>query len=216
MEQIDIAQKQLEQFYLSMSQTTQRIVEIRKWAVTVWLAIIIAVGSDKISIGTYEALFSLFMSISCFWLLEGLHFATIRVDHRKARRLEKFIASYNSDQNLPVDYFYVSSYGVIAVRDKFWLMMRALFKSPMLTAFYIILSALSIAYVLLFIGGEGVKFQNNLVISDISLQAVSQQTAHTRRPMNRSVIRLRNGGFCRERPIALQHDCVPGNPHFVG
>jgi len=149
-EQIDIAQKQLDQFYSSISDGRKIINDVRKWALTVWLAIVIAFASDKIPIESNPTLFALIVSIIFFWLLEGLQFASIRIDQLKAAKLEEFIANYSESDVVPLNYYYRSSYDSFTYTDKIKLLIKALFLSSMLVVFYLALASLSFLFIYLF------------------------------------------------------------------
>ena len=84
--------------------------------------------------------------------LEGLQFTKVRVNYVKARQLEQFIAKNNNKDKLPLEYYYISSYGTYTPSDRLEIMFDALFKSYGLIVFYMMLTILSVVYIIVFAG----------------------------------------------------------------
>ena len=51
---IEVAQKQLEQYYNSINVNRGIRVTIRKWSITVWLAMIITIATGKITLNSWH------------------------------------------------------------------------------------------------------------------------------------------------------------------
>ena len=146
MTNIEIAQKQLEQFYSAVAQEKQRITETRKWAITVCLAIIIGLASNKIVINkSFEPLI-VFFPIIAFWLLEGFHYTWAKIDYLKAKQVEQFIASFSGDSEFPIEYFYASSSGTFTYSQKLMILFKSLFFKERVVVFYLLLLILSFLY----------------------------------------------------------------------
>lgn len=150
MTNIEIAQKQLEQFYSAIAHEKQRIVEIRKWAITVWLAIMIGLASNKIVINKFFEPIIVFFPIIAFWLLEGFQHMWVKIDNRKAKQVEQFIVSYSSGSEFPIEYFYASSYGTFTYSQKLMMLFGSLFFTERVVIFYLLLIILSFIYLVRF------------------------------------------------------------------
>jgi len=150
MKDIEIASKQLEQFYTVIEQEEQRIVEIRKWAITVWLAIIISIASNKIIVIEIVESLIVLLPVVMFWLLEGQQQMWMIIDGQKAKQIEEFIAGYKTGQKLPLVYFYASSYGSFSYQQKIKLYLKALFLTERLFLFYLLVLVISILCIIIF------------------------------------------------------------------
>ena len=148
MENIEIAQKQLEQFYSTIAQVKQQIIEIRKWSITVWIAIMIGLSSNKIVIDEYFEPIIVFFPIIAFWLLEGFQVTWLSVDTKKAKQVEQFIASGSIESELPIENFYVSSYGTFTYFQKTRMFLDSIFLTESVVFFYLILLILAFTYLI--------------------------------------------------------------------
>jgi hypothetical protein len=146
MNSLDIAQKQLDNFYTMILSNRQIQLAVRKWFITIWVALIGAVITKQISRSSLSFLFLVMLAIVLFWWLEAIQLTFIVLDERKAKRIEEYLVSFRSNQNLPIDAFYVSSYG----NDSYFAKIREYFKSFFLREsvclFYIAISITTVIF----------------------------------------------------------------------
>lgn len=149
MEIQEILLKQLEQYYRVTEQDKGRATTIRNWGITVWLAIVVALISGKLTVNFYQSLFVVIIPIVSFWFLESSQWAYVRMNDDRAKKLEKAIAENQQLTAIPLDYFYVSSYHKITTSKKIEAFFKSMFTSTIVSIFYCILLVTSLLFIVI-------------------------------------------------------------------
>ena len=119
---------------------------IKTWAVTVWVAVLAAIGTQRIVLTRPMALFVLSAPIILFWFLDGVHGGQRILLREHGVELERRIATKDEELSDLADVFVLSKH----LSDQFSTKMRAFLEALILvasnTGFYVgLLVATSVA-----------------------------------------------------------------------
>ena len=110
---------------------------VQRLGVTVWLAILVAVGSEKINISESASILLLVLTITSFWCMEMLHQTVLLRRQHFIRALEERLALGNykiiTD---PLEIYYVSMEERVKLRDKLKLLIEVLRRREIMHALY--------------------------------------------------------------------------------
>ena len=140
----DIVKFQLENIYKSIDLTRSNRQNIKKWCLTVWLAIVVAIMTERIpSSGSYS-FFILNIAIVVFWLYEGINSVHTLLFEERARMLETLLISGEYSVANPEKYFAVYGNQYITLNDKSRKFLIGCFRMETIFVFYVVLIILSL------------------------------------------------------------------------
>ena len=85
----DFARNQLENFYKHIEADRGRRMITRNWFITVWIAVLVAIGSKRLEVQETVRVFLVITPIIAFWLFETLTQTFIALNAERARKLER-------------------------------------------------------------------------------------------------------------------------------
>ena len=100
------AEKLLDRLHDAISQNYETSNKIRNWCVTIWMATLMIVSTDKLSVTVQQGYILTFLPIVMFWLLDGFHNVFILIHSKRAKIIENIIAEGNYEDINKGDYFF--------------------------------------------------------------------------------------------------------------
>jgi len=147
---IDTENILLEHYYDVLLNDSIRLMKTRNWCITVWIATLVAVGSDQLKTDFIQSLILILSQNIFFWIVECLQHTYLLIDNERASEFESFISKKNDDTLLPLNYFYVSGDKKIPLCEKFKKFRYSIFKADSIWIFYLLLIASSIIFIIIF------------------------------------------------------------------
>jgi hypothetical protein len=140
---------QLDHIYRSIDNTRDGRQAIKKWALTAWLAILVAFVSKKLLVEINDQLVVLIISVAMFWFYEGLSSVHTLLFEQRARSLEKLLVNQEIEDYEPMSLFVVSGHRYISLKTKLALFYSGCFKLETIFLFYLALMIVGITFILL-------------------------------------------------------------------
>ncbi len=140
----EIVQEQLNYIYHAIDRAYDNRQTTKRWALTVWTAIVAGMLSGKLVLGFYEGLLVVNSAIVAFWVYEGISGAYGIFAHRQAVKLERLLTSENLETADASEYMYIQAYERLDLKEKIRAYLFTLFRMETVLIFYIFLSALSL------------------------------------------------------------------------
>lgn len=141
------AEKLLDRLHDAISQNYETSNKIRNWCVTIWMATLMIVSTDKLSVTVQQGYILTFLPIVMFWLLDGFHNVFILIHSKRAKIIENIIAEGNYEDINKGDYFFFVGYDKIPMMRKISVFLYSLFCRESVTSFYIMLGIGTIAFI---------------------------------------------------------------------
>lgn len=142
---------QLKQFYANIARERDNQLKVRTWSITIWLALITLLSSDKLSINISTSVFILVFTNIIFWAIEGLHHSMVLIDGKKVRKLEELLTKDKLPNNIPLTFFYSNAYDILSRREKIKTFVTACLFSETVVLYYLIMIFISVIF-MLFLG----------------------------------------------------------------
>jgi hypothetical protein len=120
---------------------------IKTWTVTVWVAVLAGIATQKIEISRPVAMFALASPVVLFWFLDGVHGGIRLLLVAHARELERRLATRDFETADPSEVFTLTRYERHRTRSKLSAFLRATFVAETNVVFYVSLLAATIVAV---------------------------------------------------------------------
>jgi len=147
---IELVKSQLKQLYKGIDSTFDHRQNVKKWCLSVWLAILYGIFSKKIGITFPFDLMLVTFPVCIFWFHEGIIAQDAILLHERAMRLEQYLLSRDFQRLELVTSMYITGRYEVSLRKKFWALIRGLFILETVYFFYIALLAMSVFAILYF------------------------------------------------------------------
>ncbi|MCG8343667.1 MAG: hypothetical protein MI685_00730 [Chlorobiales bacterium] len=145
----DVIKFQLEHIYRSIDLTREGRHTIKKWAITAWLAVLVAIFSGKLSAELAHQLPILVICVGIFWFYEGVSAVhTLLYEHR-ARLLEELLLDRENNDYEPKSLLVISGNKYVPLEEKLSLFFAGCFRLETVYLFYFALIVVGIVSILL-------------------------------------------------------------------
>ena len=141
LKQHEMAKEQLEWLYQIIRQDNDKIITIRKWCITVWLASIFIKGKSGtlgLDLTVSQATYLPFIPIILFLILDAFECTFINLHQIRARTLETALAYEDFSSISKKEYFYYIGYDMITFQDKIYAFIKS-FTHETVISFYMLL-----------------------------------------------------------------------------
>ena len=135
----EVLVQQLEQYYKEIRQKRRARYTIRNWCITIWVAVLIAIGTEKIITDETKAMILVFLPILMFWILEVFQQSFVVLDENRTEVLERILSQTEILFPLSIEYFYNAGYTRIPYKSKVRISMSIMFTSETIIIFYSIM-----------------------------------------------------------------------------
>lgn len=122
--------------------------DTRKLCITVWVALLVAVGSEKLGIVGTKALVLLVVPTLMFWMIDALHGSILMRLHKFICSLEERLAFKSFESDNPIEIYVASVDARTSIRRKISVMFDSLLRSETTAAFYLFHICISLIFVI--------------------------------------------------------------------
>ncbi|MFQ5751624.1 MAG: hypothetical protein ACE5HI_06455 [bacterium] len=140
----------IDQHYRTIDRHYNQRITTKSWCLTVWLALLIIVGSGKFITFNLQGLILTLLPILIFWVIEGMQASHMKIMELRVAELEKLWATNVSKIKNPTDLLFYGSHQYQSSKIKFNLFIFALFKMETVFAFYFLLCILNFIVAIIF------------------------------------------------------------------
>ena len=126
--------------------------DLKKLAITVWVALLVALGSGKLGITGVQALVVLCAPTIVFWVTDAMMYPSIRHIYLNILLLESMLSNQNYEIDDSKSIFVATSYRRISHSEKISLTLKSLLSSEISLVFYTMQLIVSVFFVLYFLG----------------------------------------------------------------
>jgi hypothetical protein len=133
-----IISSQLDQYYKHIEADRAKKISARTWFITVWIALLALIGSEKLEFSNIAAVFLIVVPVILFWIIESLSQAFIRINEDRAIVLEKMLTSKTiENSSISEDIFIISGWKNLSYKMKVKTFLFAFMQSESIIIFYI-------------------------------------------------------------------------------
>ncbi len=137
---------QLDRYYRGIENTKSDRQNIRKWCLTIWLAILGMILTGKLDMAGLIKYIVAILPIVVFWFFEAITATHTLLLESRAAKLEEYSFT-KVDLPNPMDHFYVSGHYSVPFGEKIGFFVAALIKLETIVFFYTPLILLSVVTV---------------------------------------------------------------------
>lgn len=152
----EVLHKQLDVFYASIFHDQEHSLTIRKWCITIWVAVLAAIATGKLHVDITKALFLAIVPVVMFWILDAFKHSFIDINWTRVMELEVLAAGSSPMDDMTTELFFASGRTKTPYKQKIWSFLKALFTKETVIIFYLLLFLGS----LFFIGVFGLPKDN--------------------------------------------------------
>ena len=125
--------------------------DIKKLAITVWVALMVTIGSNKLDLIGAKALLLICTPTLMFWLTDAMMDSITVFIHKNITKLEELLSKGNYKIEDPLSIFLSSSYEKISIKTKIKTTLLSIVSREINLLFYIIQLLISVIFVKYFI-----------------------------------------------------------------
>lgn len=149
MDKRDLLTRQLEQYYNWIISDKNQSVTTRCWCVTVWIATVAFVSSNKVHLDSLGFTIIIHLPVLLFWILDGFQNSFITLNEQQAQRIEEALALDNVENVDLLKHLLMSSHNNTSFFSKVRVLFSCLFLQETIFFFYLILLIASVVMTML-------------------------------------------------------------------